>query len=199
MQGLGGLAPGFSRGATMSGNKAGGLADANPIKFSRVGIRSADVSTSYTVDVPGLYQFALYSRGGDGSTNLGGGGGSLAIRTVRLRKSDVVAILLAYNADSTVTFPDGSVMTAGRGGNASAGVSVGPGGIATGGDVNQSGTAGSSANPNYYGGDAPSYLGFVGGLGSNSPNFGSAPGGGGNGASQQTGSQGQVIVSFVGA
>lgn len=200
MQGLGGLAPGLNRGATMSGNKAGGLADVNPVKLLRVGKSTADVSISFLAEIPGLYQFALYSNGGNGSPNLGGGGGSLAIKTKRLRKSEVATILLAYNAASTVTFDDGSVLTAGRGGNTNPGVSVGAGGVATGGDVNLSGTSGSASGAAYLGGSAPSYLGFVGGQSADTPVLGNAtPGGGGTGFAQQAGCPGQIIVTYVGS
>lgn len=163
MQGLGGLAPGLNRGATMSGNKGGANDGSYGVKLSRAtGFFS--VSATFTVPSAGLYQVALWGAGADNGAN-GGGAGGLAVRTLRLRKDEQLPYVIGPTDDagtaSTITFSD-SVMTAN-----SATTATGVG--ATGGDVNSTGASGAGA----VGGTAPAYNGYTGG------GPGATPGGGG--------------------
>lgn len=198
MQGLGGTSPGLSRGATMSGNKAGGASDPSPIKLLQAGpdfTGSSGASVTFTAPKPGLYQFAAWGGGGVGGGGAGAGGGSLAIRTVRLSLSQQVPIVVASSGGSstcpatTVTFTDG-VMTAGTGINAA---STGLGGVASGGDINVNGADASGTN----GGAGATYGGFTGGGGATGVVNGSTPGGGGS-AANVTGAAGLVVVTYVG-
>lgn len=158
MQGLGGLAPGLNRGATMSGNKAGGARDPYPIKFMVAGLtqnQGAVAPTSFTADKTGFYQFAAWGAGNTSTS----AAASLAIRTVWLIKDQIIPIVVGSSHNSgtdyhtTVTFPDVAMVAQGNGGSA------------TGGDVNVSAV----------GAVAGTYGGYIGG-----PRY-CAPGGGSNG------------------
>lgn len=182
MQGLGGLAPGLNRGATMSGNKSG----TNDGSYGVVLMRTAGgttVSDTFTVPSAGLYRTAIYGAGAVGPS-AGGGAGGLAIRTLRLLKDEVLPYTIAPNDDtgtaSTITFRDGVVMTA----NSPTGAT---GAGATGGDINLTGANGSGAT----GGAAPSYGGLVGG------GAGLTPGGGSNHPTSIPGS-GMIVITKIG-
>lgn len=153
MQGLGGLAPGLNRGATMSGNKALGFTDPSPTKYDKLAVINISPPTldTFTAAAAGLYQFAAIGAGGLVVSATSGGGGALGIITKRLRRGDVVAIQLGCAAgdslaknDTILMFPDGSVATAGGGKNGNNGSQ---GGVATGFDVNVQGSPGGAGVP----------------------------------------------------
>lgn len=182
MQGLGGLAPGLNRGATMSGNKGGTNDGSYGVKLMRTA-GATTVSGTFTVPSAGLYRVGLYGAGALGPS-AGGGAGGLAVRTLRLQKDELLPYAIAPNDDagtaSTITFRDGVVMTA----NSPTGAT---GAGATGGDINLTGGDGSGAT----GGAAPSYDGLVGG----SAAF--TPGGGSNHPAGIPGS-GMIIITKIG-
>lgn len=181
MQGLGGLAPGLNRGATMSGNKGGTNDGSYGVKLMRTA-GATTVSDTFTAPSAGLYRVGLYGAGAIGPS-AGGGAGALAVRTLRLQKDELLPYTIAPNDDtgtaSTITFRDG-VMTA----NSPTGAT---GATATGGDINLTGGNGSGAT----GGAAPSYDGLVGG----SAAF--TPGGGSNHPAGIPGS-GMIIITKIG-
>lgn len=179
MQGLGGLAPGLNRGATMSGNKAGGIADLNPVKLMRVGSPSATATFNFTATTGGLYQIVIDGPGASASGGTGGGAGAKCVKTVRLRKDEVIAFSLGQpdTTHTTATLPDGAVMTA-RGSTFTSGV----GGTATGGDINLPGGNASGGT----GGANPSYAGYFGGAANHTPGGGSSTSLGNLGASMAT-------------
>lgn len=197
MQGLGGLAPGLNRGATMSGNKhAESSPYATALSFGQ---------TSWTSPASRRYLITAIGAGGgcnSGGSSGGGGGGGLQ-KTVYLPKGAVLVIDVGVGLasddngeDTTVTLPDGTILTAGGG---ISGATTGAGGTATGGDLNVTGNPKSGVN----GGDGPTVGDFIGapfvqptfgGLGYNTAGIGAggkyfvgAPYGGGNGAVYITG------------
>lgn len=200
MQGLGGLTPGLGRGATMSGNKADAPADPSPIKYGKLG-PDASTPTADTFSAPaaGLYQLVAIGGGGyvgtPGGTLTSGGGGALGIITRRLRRGDVVSLLLgntygdtSNNNDTVLTFPDGSVARARGGKNGGNGYQ---GGTASGFDINVSGSQGGPTNT--AGGEAGYYGPFGGGA---HP----APGHGGrnlSGGFQAFATPGRVTITYV--
>lgn len=167
-QGLGGLAPGLNRGATMSGNKGGANDGSYGVKLMRTAGLSS-VSATFTVPSAGLYQVALYGAGGNAGAS-GGGAGALAVRSVRLQKDELLPYVIAPWDDagtaSTITFRDG-VMTAN-----SATTTAGVGASGPAGGTYLTGGSGSGAT----GGVAPSSGGFVGGNGTQTPGGGAETG-----------------------
>lgn len=151
MQGLGGLAPGLNRGASMSGNRASDAGSAFPIVFTQDGYGNnggAKITTSYSPSRSGRYQFIGWGAGAYNSGTPGGGGGALVVRTKRLAAGESVGIQIgscyngASNSDTVFTFPDGVSSTAG--GGAYNGTTAG---TASGGDINVNGTnAGAAAS-----------------------------------------------------
>jgi len=169
----------------------------------------------------GFYLLVAWGQGGEGGigglANAGGGSGAYLEVTRFLAAGSVTVIrpgrcLVAEN--TTITFPDASVATAGRGGD-NAGVTPGAGGVATGGDFMLNGAAGGvsgaagNAGAGTGGGTgsaalggvppragAPARLPFRGGSGGNSSNNGqTAPGASGVFPSQ--GGDGLVLVVKV--
>jgi hypothetical protein len=117
------------------------------------------------------YRFVLWGGGGVDGTN--GGSGALAIAVRRVARGQIVALNVADGGapsdDTTATFPDGRVITAGSAVNTVAGV-------ASGGDVNINGVAGGGSEA-----PGPSYEGYSGGIvgasiGARTPGAGGAGG-----------------------
>lgn len=182
MQGLGGLASGLNRGATMSGNKGGTDSGTHGVKLLRTAGLTA-VSATFTVPSAGRYQVALYGAGGAAGAS-GGGAGGLAVYETRLQKDEQLPYTIAPWDDagtpSTITLRDG-VMTA----NSST-TGVGAGATGPVGGVYLTGGSGVGATP----GAAPSYGGFVGGAVS-----GAAPGAGA--APSQLPGAGMIIITKI--
>ena len=201
MQGLGGLAPGLKRGATMSGNKPP-TDVTTPLPYQLHGtINDGPRSGTFVADRAGRYKVVAWGPGGtrtdsNGTSGANGGGGGLAIKTVRLNKGQSLGIeiplpsgsALNDNNNTAVTFPDGTVMRAYTGTRTNTGSLV-PGGAATGGDINVSGEPGVVGAPGAAGA-AASYGEFIGGGAKQAP-------GGGGGPLPGTG-VGQVLVLYLG-
>ena len=150
-------------------------------------------SHTWTCPKTGIYEFAVWGPGGGGS---GGGGAGLSIARRRIRRGETAALSIGRgginagdgsNASSTITLPDGTVLTGGRGEGSNLG---GAGGTATGGDTNAAGSAASGSD----GGAAGSSGSYRGGATSTSSSGGRGPGGG---ASSGSGADGQAIISRV--
>lgn len=199
MQGLGGLAPGLKRGATMSGNKPP-TDVTTPLAYQLHGVTSGalPLTGTFVADRAGRYKVVAWGPGGarpdtGGTSNANGGGGGLAIKTVRLNKGQSLAIEIqipsfgvgSENNNTAVTFPDGTVM------RAYTGKFSGAAGAATGGDINVSGSPGVIGSPGAAGA-AASYGEFIGGAGLQSP------GGGGGFAISFTPGVGEVLVLYLG-
>lgn len=136
-------------------------------------------SATWTCPATGSYRFVLNGGGAGGNGTNGGGGGSQSIKVRRVSAGETVAVSVAAlvsnqsnGSNSTVTFTDGTVVTAGGG---VGGASTGAGGTATGGDINTSGSAASGA---------------TGGAGGSSGLYGL--GGGAGGAGGGTGSPSSI-------
>lgn len=149
---------------------------------SSTGPRSASYregSVSWACPASGKYRFVLNGGGGGGDfgATLGGGGGGHAQKLRKLRKGELVQIVIGAAAGVnsvgptvTITFSDGTVVTATGGAQ---GGSAGGGGTASGGDINVSGSA-SSGVPGGLGGFYGAFL------------AGNKGGGGGGDATQGT-------------
>lgn len=115
-----------------------------------------NTTTVFTAPSTGVYRFHVWGGGGNfAAFDYGagfnyaipsGGSGSLSVYDRKMVKGETANVVSGQYAASTVTFADGHVVTAGRGGNA---FSDGPGqargglgGVATGGDLNIDGTPG---------------------------------------------------------
>lgn len=168
---------------------------------------------SYTFVAPkaGNYIFVAWGAGGGFSSGggLAGTSGAYIEITRRLGVGQKVAIVCGRGQttiagqDSTVTFDNGLVVTAGGGG-----ANNGTPGIASNGDVNLNGSAqatdglgtgGGVHTGSNSGGAAPANLPFRGGAGSDTDALGGyAPGSGaGVAAFNLSGAPGMVIVMFV--
>ena len=165
MQGLGGLAPGLGRGATMSGNRPASGSN-TPLAYILAGMSFDPLSATYTVVKAGRYRIVAWGGGGTRVSSDGGGGG-LAIKDVRLSLSSAVSITVGSAAgaassrnNTSVTLPDGTTILANGGVN-----DGGAGGTASGGDINVSGSVG---------GQAGSYDVYVGGAAAQNPGGGGA-------------------------
>lgn len=120
--------------------------------FSRGYVRTyGPGSSTWTCPATGSYRFILGGGGGgsESGAGLGGGGGSQAIKVKRVSAGETVAFSVASTisvnvagGDTTATFNDGTVVTAGGGQRSQDG---GAGGTATGGDINTSGSSRSGA------------------------------------------------------
>lgn len=199
MQGLGGLAPGLKRGATMSGNKNDGsaLPTMPSVKFDKLGAISTPTQPSYvfTAPVAGIYEFVAIGGGGAMADSTSAGGGSLGIIRKYLTRGASVSILLGNGWNDTanntvVTFPDGSIATAGGGKDKIHGSG---GGVATGFDISVPGGNGGSGVP--AGGAAGAY-GDIGGGGHPAPGHGASNSGVGV---VGIGMPGRVTITYVGA
>lgn len=154
---------------------------------------------SYTFQPPksGLYQFIMWGAGGPGDGVNPGGSGSYCEKAFFLTRANGVPIVVGSNGNNTtVTLPNGQVVTAGGGATNAAGV-------ASGGDVNLNGslpgvnglgTGGGIANASA-GGAAPANLPFRGAR--SQLNDGIAPGGGGQSFNGAPGGDGLVLALFV--
>jgi hypothetical protein len=118
-------------------------------------------SFTFTAPHAGRYTFAIWGPGGfssgGGGGGIGGASGALSVITKRLRIGEVVAIVVGATTNSTLTFVDGTAVTAGK-------ATTTTPGTATGGDTNVSGVANSGSN----GGAAPSSGVYLGGSGATS-------------------------------
>ena len=168
---------------------------------------------TFTVPASGKYRIAVRGSGGGGGSGgagLAGSSGALVIGDRYLNKGQTVALVIGappgFNADgnaSTATFPDGSVMTAGGGGEGftpnAAGVATSTnnldtrlnGSLATvAGLGNAGGTSGALT-----GGGAPGKDGFVG-TSATSGGLAQGPGAGGK-PSNGNGGPGEVIIHQI--
>lgn len=142
----------------------------------------------------GYWTFVLWGSGGSNDNGHSiAGSGALCIKTVHLDTSQSLPVVCAApgSGASTVNLPSGDVVSAGGGsGNG------GPGGTATGGDINLNGVAGGGGA----GGNAPSSGDYRGGAGGGNAISGQSPGGGAgagtDGGSVQGGS-GLVMAFFL--
>ncbi|WP_452418380.1 glycine-rich domain-containing protein [Phenylobacterium soli] len=133
-----------------------------------------------------IYAIGGGASGGSGSPReIGGGGGAALLKTVKMAKGQTISWAVGAGAaasglatygfdggDTTVTLPNGFVLTAGGGKAGSAVSPTGNGGMARGGDVNRAGGAGGASGS----------AGTSGGLGGGSGGATNAGGGGGGGA-----------------
>jgi hypothetical protein len=96
---------------------------------------------SFTPPVSGYWKFVGWGGGGNGTSGtIAGGSGAYVEITKFLTTSSVVTIVTGtYRGDTTFTFSDGTVATAGG-----APGGAGAAGIASGGDINLNGSAGVS-------------------------------------------------------
>jgi hypothetical protein len=121
---------------------------------------------SFVPPQTGYWKFVLRGCGGAGSSGSGAGASGAYCEVTRyLTTAQSVAIVVgtAFGPDTTATFPDGKVVTAGR-------ASLAVAGVASGGDVNINGTPGVgtgnlNGNP---GGGTGGGLGGVAGVGAGS-------------------------------
>lgn len=199
MQGLGGLAPGLKRGATMSGNKNDGsaLPSMPSVKFDKLGAIGTATQPTYIFAAPvaGIYEFLAIGGGGILADSTSAGGGSLGIIRKYLTRGASVSMLLGNGYDDTVnntviTFPDGSTATAGGGKDKIHGSG---GGVATGFDISVPGGNGGSGVP--AGGAAGAY-GDLGGGAHPAPGHGSSNNGTGVAGYPMPG---RVTITYVGA
>ena len=151
--------------------------------FSRGYVRTyGPGSSTWTCPATGSYRFIRGGGGGGSESSAGlGGGGSQAIKVKRVSAGETVAFSVASTisvnvagGDTTATFNDGTVVTAGGGQRSQDG---GAGGTATGGDIN---TSGSSAS------------GLTGGAGGTSGLYGLPGGKGAQGVAVGAGVVGSV-------
>jgi hypothetical protein len=166
---------------------------------------------SYTFAAPkaGYWKFVGWGPGGAGDgtgSGRAGDAGGYFEKTVYLDPSHPVAVVVpAGAAATTVTLPNGAVLTANQGADGSAAAA---GGTATGGDVNLSGatagnagsgTGGAAAGGAPNGGGASANLPFRGPAGGDStlPTPGYGGGGYGSGAVNFKGGPGHVLALFV--
>ena len=174
-------------------------------------------TTNWTVPYSGRWKFVAWSGGGTGASPAeGGNSGCYAEKTKALAANTVVAIVVGGpSASTTITFPDGTVVTCPAG---NGGASAPP--TPTGGDVNLQGSqggnnsggagangqgtgggAGKAGNGSNTGGGAgaPANLPFRGGDGSSTSVYSRTPGGGGCGVGPDyaRGGDGLVIAFMV--
>lgn len=163
---------------------------------------------TFTPPKPGFYKFVQWGGGGSGDGTGAGGSGAYTETTAFMSLGDKATITVGRaDQNTTVVLPDGRTITAGAGIGGGAG---GTGGVATGGDINLSGSAAGVAglgsggglivnSGSSVGGGAPAVLPFRGGDGQGSINFGTGPGGGGWGpsATNTQAAAGLAIAVFV--
>jgi hypothetical protein len=159
-------------------------------------------SWTFTAPSSDVYEFAGWSPGYASLNSAPSVSGSFALKKVHLAKGQTVAIVvgaaaalagsgsIGANTATSVTFPDGSVMTVALGDPASSTAAA-----ATGGDVNLPGNVSSDST---VGAAAPSYGDYNGGPQSSTAGVANAPGGGAPyRAAGATGGDGLVIVRRV--
>ena len=167
----------------------------------------------------GLWKFVLWGPGGAGTGGQAGGSGAYVEITKRLTMAtgDVVQLVVGAPGgvtDTTATFRDGTVATAGHGIDGNSGGAGGtasvvaygfnPGAREAGSDpVTLNGSTGAAAGAGTGGGQAaagapgaPGVLPFRGGAGGASSSAGGSPGGGGN-LVAQIGGSGLAIAYLV--
>jgi hypothetical protein len=178
-------------------------------------------SYTFTAAKGGKYKFIAWGAGGGAGTagagtDTGGGSGGYAEITMFLATGQSVAVvvgvggLFASGGNTTLTFPNGKVVTC-TGGAAGAASSGGTAGTATGGDVNLAGSAGVTGGTGGSGlgtgggvggggtgggAGAPANLPFRGGVGTSAVSL-NTPGPGAGGGATGTGGiggNGQVLV-----
>lgn len=173
---------------------------------------------TYTFTAPraGYHKFVLWGPAGAscvGTLAVPGGSGAYVEYSRFMGAGETVSVVVGLSgSNTTLTFANGKVVTAGTGGDNSGGT-PGTGGVASGGDVNLNGTAGNAGSGAGSGGGfaapgsqngagAPAVLPFRGGYGGGTNALGGAPGGshsGGYGGAVATvlGSDGLAIILFV--
>jgi len=121
-------------------------------------------SHSWTPPEAGWYKFCAWGHGGIGNATGSGGSGGYCEITRSLAPGQTVTIVVGQcpfgsgATNTTITFPDGKVVTAGSTDGATAGT-------ASGGDVNLAGTAGSTSITGASGGSGSGSGGGAGGAG----------------------------------
>jgi|SRR5579859_2055141 len=167
-------------------------------------------AAAYTFSPPtsGYWKFVTWGAGGTGSNGtVAGSSGAYAEITKFLTPASKVSIVVPLSGDTVLTFPDGTVVTAGKAANGG-----GSPGVASGGDVNLAGSTGGLTgshvgNPGLGtggglggpvalgsgGAGAPANLPYRGGDGGGS----SVPGTGGGGAESAGGVFGAGLVLAV--
>lgn len=173
---------------------------------------------SYTFTVPksGYWKFVGWGAGGAGTVGLSGGSGAYVEITKALRAGQTVALVVGLPSapNTTMTFPDGALATAG-------GAALDAAGVASGGDVNLSGGAGAASGTGVAGAGsgggaggadvagaaggagAPGELPFRGGSGGTGSSgtdaaAGRSPGGGASESNAfPSGGHGQIIAFLV--
>lgn len=147
---------------------------------------------TFTPPQAGLWKFVLWGAGGgcfNGTSGQAAGSGAYCETNRRLDPAQNVTIIVGAGSTNsggatTVTFPDGTVVSAGGG---VTGNSTGVGGVASGGDVNLAGSAagqagggtgGGTSAGTTSGGGAPANLPYRGGSGGAANASGQSPGGG---------------------
>lgn len=175
-------------------------------------------SYTFVASASGVYRIAMWGAGDHG----GGASGAFVQAERPLAQGQRVAVVVA-NSDSsppplntTVTLPNGEVLTAGSASGTSTGgtaTATGRGDIAINGSKGNDGTAqlpgggdnggaaGTNAGPFVGGAGAPGYGGYRGGNGGNAVGSGTVPAGGSPGGGGATptgvGGGGLVIISRV--
>jgi hypothetical protein len=196
-------------------------------KVTSIEAPSYCASGTYTFTAPatGYYKFVLWGGGGGGYNGGSGAGGSSGayaeftrLMTWGERATVVVGVpgpLSTPGGDSSVTFADGKVVTAGGGGGGGTSTTVG---VASGGDVNINGSApglvggagnagggtaggagGSAIASSFAGGGAPGNTPYKGGVGGTYQTIAPGIGGGGygnsvDGSRSSPGGSGAVLV-----
>ena len=170
---------------------------------------------SYTFTVPknGWYRFFVLGSGGSGLVaGTAGGSGALVVGERALTKGQAVAVVVGAGEtpnnngnQTTVTFPDGSVMTAGGG---VAGNTGGAGGAASSTsnldrpyNGSAAGSAGGGTNGGAsgagLGGGSPGYEGFRGGNGGTATLLAQRGGGGFTTTAFATSGDGEVLIHQI--
>lgn len=170
---------------------------------------TASSAYTFTPPVAGYWKFVAWGCGGDGTSGTSAGSSGAYIEVTRfLTPATPVTIAVNGSNATVITFADGSVVTAGGGAQAVAGV-------ATGGDVNLNGTsgvltgslagnpgqgtgggAGAPAASGSGGAGAPGNLPYRGGQGGSTARTATVGGGAGEGASSVRG-QGLALAVFL--
>lgn len=109
--------------------------------FSNAGADANPIPASFSLP-SGLYRFVLSGCGAQSSGGSAGGAAGVCVATRRLSSSDVLVASVVTSGTpggvTTLTFPDGTIMSAITG--TAPGTSIGTAGGATGGDINLTGS-----------------------------------------------------------
>jgi len=164
----------------------------------------------YTFTVPrtGRWKFHIWGPGGSYSGADGSGSGGYCEITRKLTATSTVALVVAMpGSASTATFGDGTIVSAGSGGNISGGSAIGgdlnipgsSGALAGSGLSGASGTGsgGGSGGPTNGGGGAPGFLPLRGGRGGDGSRGATSPGGGAGVVVNQVGGQGLIVTEYL--